>query len=139
MVHSEHTEYGNGLQFAKSLMDMSTTIFGAGQANDMLRSVNWEVEGDDQLTMNYPYFAVTLGYPVEVARISGRSEIPGYRVWVGEVKSGGMWEPDSMDDVTVSESQHIAVAVRAALYVLVETLLDQAADAEYAAEYGGQL
>ena len=63
---------------------------------------------------------VNLGWPIETVTLADTKEVMGFRVWVGVMKSGGHWEPDYMDDVTICETVAWGTAVQAVLHEYVD-------------------
>ena len=90
-----------------------------GDAFEFTIEDNGGEEGDGYSVV-FPWCAVDLGYPVERPTILETKEVPGYRVWVGAMKSGGHWEPDYMDDVTICETVAWGTAVQAVLHEYVD-------------------
>ena len=80
---------------------------------------NGGVEGDGYSVV-FPWCVVDLGWPIEKVTLAGTKEVMGFRVWTGVMKSGGHWEPDYMDDVTICETLTWRTAVQAVLHEYVD-------------------
>ena len=123
----------DAMQLGTDISRLCDTLF-KGDAFGFKVEDNGGEEGDG-FSVCFDWCAVDLGYPVEKSTILETKEVPGYRVWVGAMKSGGHWEPDYMDDVTRCETVNRAEAMRCVLEEYVAWRMDQMADAAYAEDF----
>ena len=115
--------FKDAMQLGTDINNLCSKIFLKDDPDDMTFSFSIEDNGGEEVdgfSVCFDWCAVDLGYPVERSTILETKEVPGYRVWVGAMKSGGHWEPDYMDDVTICETVAWGTAVQAVLHEYVD-------------------
>ena len=85
----------------------------------------------DGYSVVFPWCVVDLGWMVDNPTLTGNEQAPGFRVWVGVMKSGGHWEPDYMDDASRCETVSRTEAIRCVLEEYISWRMDNMMQEDY--------
>jgi len=126
--------FKDAMQLGTDINNLCSKIFLKDDPDDMTFSFSIDDNGGEEgdgFSVVFQWCAVDLGWPVEVSSLLEVKHIPGYRVWTGTIKSGGHWEPDYLDDVTLYEGGHQSVAIRTVLEEYISWRMDNMMQEEY--------
>jgi len=130
--------FKDAMQLGNDISNLCHEIFRKDDPDDMAFSFKLEDNGGEEgdgFSIVFDWCAVDTGYPVEQSTILETKEVPGYRVWVGVMKSGGHWEPDYMDDASRCETVSRTEAIRCVLEEYISWRMEQMRESDYAAEF----
>lgn len=111
-----HVQYKNATKLGADLEYLMAKIF----PSEKCKGASYDEIDADQISALFPMFGIDVGYPVTHSSILGDEDRPGYRVWVGVMRSNYPHYPDEIEDVDVCITASAYEAIKAAMDLILD-------------------